>query len=143
MNELLECYKMLEDIFNRFEQVKAEMKDIINNQKSRYKTGALYASLHYCSKKNTGCLYCPHHFEWRMRISKEKADTEGEGKFRSIRVATKKITHADLRKIDKDRLYPMLKELENKLRPLQEERDFLAKKIRQIQTILKATSKKI
>ncbi|MGE4498181.1 MAG: hypothetical protein AB7E48_09905 [Deferribacterales bacterium] len=134
MNELLEVYDMTRVLFERFEFVKKCLEETVKKQKLSYKTGAVYISLHYCSKK--GCLYCPHHFEFRQRLTNVENQKKGT-RYRSIRLASKRITHRDLWKIEKDYLYPMLKKMESELRPLQEERDELAARIRRIITLLR------
>lgn len=141
MNEHLESAIILERLFDRFRLVKKRMEEVVERQKRSHKTGAVYISLHYCSNKKNHCIYCPHHFEFRQRITNEENRRRGK-MFISDRIASKRITHRDLWRINKDHLYPMLKDMENELRPLQEERDELAQKIRRIMIILRTFSAK-
>jgi len=126
---------LLDDLFDKFEEVKKEMELVVKNQKKYYEKNSIYLKLENCSKQE--CIFCPHYFEWRQAI---QINTR-EGKKNVGKRLGRKITHKILKQLGKNHLYPLFKETEKEMIMLQKKRDFYAKNIQKIQRVLRESQK--
>lgn len=128
---------LIDELFENYEKVRKEMEFVVENQKKFYKKNSIYLKLENCSKQ--GCIFCPHYFEWRQAIQINSKN----GKKNIGKRLGRRITHKILKECGKDHLYPLFKEIEKEMIPLQKKRDFYAKNIQKIQRILRESQKTI
>jgi len=126
---------LIDELFDKFMEVKSEMEHKVKNQKKYYERNSIYMTLKYCY--NDDCIFCPHSYEWKISY---KLNTKQGKKWYGKRIG-RRITHKVLKQYGKDNMYPVLKELENEMRELQKERDFYAKNIQKIRRIYRESQK--